>query len=87
MSADIVLARNADRFFVFTRDPQAPERLVSQGLDEGEVIELVRSLASPESGWQTHETAEPHSGRIAKMRTMIMRRLHRDQPVAAKSVR
>jgi hypothetical protein len=49
------------------------------------VIELVRSLAAPESGWQTHETAEPQSGRIAKMRTMIMRRLRRDQPAAARS--
>jgi len=83
MSADIVLAQKGDRLFVFTRDPEEPERLVSQRLDEGEVIELVRSLVAPEGGWQTHETADPASGRIAKMRTMIMKRLHRDEQPAA----
>jgi hypothetical protein len=85
MSADIVLAKKNDRFYVFTRDPEEPERLVSQGLDEGEVIELVRSLAAPEGGWQTHETAQPVSGRITKMRNMIMRRLRRSDQAATTS--
>ena len=85
MSADIVLARKDDRFYVFTRDPEQPERLVSQGLDEREVIDLISSLVEPEHGWQTHETAEPESGRIAKMRTVVMRRLHRGDQAATSS--
>ena len=85
MSADIVLARKDDRFYVFTRDPEQPERLVSQGLDEREVIELISSLVAPEDGWQTHETAEPESGRIAKMRIMVMRRLRRGDQAATSS--
>jgi hypothetical protein len=85
MSADIVLARKDDRFYVFTRDPEQPERLVSQGLDEREVIGLISSLVAPEDGWQTHETAEPESGRIAKMRTLIMRRLRRGDLAAMSS--
>jgi hypothetical protein len=85
MSADIVLARKDDRFYVFTRDPGQPERLVSQGLDEREVIDLISSLVAPEEGWQAHETAEPESGRIAKMRTVIMRRLHRGYQAATSS--
>ena len=86
VSADIVLAAQNDRLYVFTRDPENPERLVSQGLDEREVIELVRSLAEPDGGWGTHSTVEPApSGRIAKLGTTIMRRLRRDQPAAASS--
>ena len=85
MSADIVLARKHDRLYVFTRDPEQPERLVSQGLDEREVIELISSLVAPEDGWPTHETAEPESGRIAKMRSMVMRRLRRGDQAATTS--
>ena len=75
VSADIVLATQRDRLYVFTRDPEGPERLISQGLDEGEVLELIRSLAGPgaQSGGDMHSNAEP--GRIAKLRTTIMRRL------------
>jgi hypothetical protein len=81
LSADIVLANQGDRLHVFTRDPGDPERLVSQGLDDDEVIELVRSLATPEAkGGDTQSSAEQPSGRLAKMRTTIMRRLRRDQP-------
>jgi hypothetical protein len=86
VSADIVLAAQNDRLYVFTRDPENPGRLVSQGLDEREVIELVRSLAEPDEGWGTHLTVEPApSGRITKLGTTIMRRLRRDQPAAASS--
>jgi hypothetical protein len=85
LSADIVLARQDDRLYVFTRDPENPERLVSQGLDVGEVLELVRSLAAPESGADTHSNAEPaSSGRIAKIRSKIMRRLRRGERAAAR---
>ncbi|HEY6686223.1 MAG TPA: hypothetical protein VI094_08460 [Propionibacteriaceae bacterium] len=81
LSADIVLANQGDRLYVFTRDPDDPERLVSQGLDDDEVIELVRSLATPEAkGGDTQSSAEQPSGRLAKMRTTIMRRLRQDQP-------
>jgi hypothetical protein len=81
LSADIVLANQGDKLYVFTRDPGDPERLVSQGLDDDEVIELVRSLATPEAkGGDTQSSAEQPSGRLAKMRTTIMRRLRRDQP-------
>ena len=75
VSSDIVVARQRDRLYVFTRDPEGPERLISQGLDEGEVLELIRSLAGPgaQSGGDMHSNAEP--GRIAKLRTTIMRRL------------
>jgi hypothetical protein len=78
LSADIVLARQRDRLYVFTRDPEAPERLVSQGLDEGEVLELIRSLAGPDlhgSGDSQSNAGPARSGRIAKLRTTIMRRL------------
>jgi hypothetical protein len=80
LSADIVLARQDDRLHVFTRDPENPAQLVSQGLDNGEVLELVRSLAIPEAdGGELHSSDEP-SGRIAKIRSKIMRRLRRDVP-------
>jgi hypothetical protein len=86
LSADIVLARHDDRLYVFTRDLEDPERLVSQGLDEGEVLELIRSLAAPDSGRDTHSDAEPaRYGRIAKIRTKIMRRLHRREGTPASS--
>jgi hypothetical protein len=78
LSADIVLARQRDRLYVFTRDPEAPERLVSQGLDDREVLELIRSLAGPDlyGGGDSQSTAQrTRSGRIAKLRTTIMRRL------------
>ena len=84
LSADIVLADQGDRLYVFTRDPDDPGRLVSQGLNDDEVIELVRSLAVL-GDWDTQATVEPPSGRIAKIRTMIMRRLRRDQPATARS--
>ena len=73
---------------VFTRDPEDPERLVSQGLDEGEVLQLIRSLAAPDadSGGDAHSNAEPsRSGRIAKIRATIMRRLRRGEPAPASS--
>jgi hypothetical protein len=78
LSADIVLARQRDRLYVFTRDPEAPERLISQGLDDREVLELIRSLAGPDlyGGGDSQSTAQrTRSGRIAKLRTTIMRRL------------
>ena len=90
LSADIVLAQRGDRLFVFTRDPEDPVRLVSQGLDDDEVIELARSLAVPDADrdGDSHPTAEPApSGRIAKVRTTIMRRLRRGQPAAQDSAR
>jgi hypothetical protein len=81
LSADIVLAAQGDRLYVFTRDPDDAERLVSQGLDDDEVIELVRGLATPEGkGGHGQSSVEQPSGRLAKMRTTIMRRLRRDQP-------
>jgi hypothetical protein len=84
LSADIVLAKLGDRLYVLTRDPEDPEQLVSQGLDKGEVIELVRSLAVPDAdrGVDTHSSAEP-SGRLGKIRTTIMRRLRRGEQPAA----
>jgi hypothetical protein len=80
LSADIVLARQRDRLYVFTRDPESPEKLVTQGLDEGEVLELIQSLAGPDihSSRDMHSNAAP-SGRIAKLRGTIMRRLRRGQ--------
>jgi hypothetical protein len=78
LSADIVLARQRDRLYVFTRDAEAPERLISQGLDEGEVLELIRSLAGPDlyGGTDSKSNAQrTRSGRIAKLRATIMRRL------------
>jgi hypothetical protein len=81
LSADIVLGNQGDRLYVFTRDPDDAERLVSQGLDDDQVIELVRSLATPEDkGGDVQSNAEQPSGRLAKMRTTIMRRLRHDQP-------
>jgi hypothetical protein len=78
LSADIVLARRGDRLYVFTRDPDDPERLVSQGLSDDDVIELVRSLAVPEADDSGDiPSAERPSGRMAKIRTTIMRRLRR----------
>jgi hypothetical protein len=88
LSADIVLARQDDRHYVFTRDPEDPARLVSQGLDEGEVLELIRSLAAPDatSGGDLHSTAgATPSGRIAKIRTTIMRRLRRGEQTPARA--
>jgi hypothetical protein len=81
LSADIVLARQDDRLYVFTRDPDNPEQLVSQGLDSGEVLELVRSLAAPEAdGGELRSSAERvPPGRIARIRSKIMRRLGRGQ--------
>jgi hypothetical protein len=86
LSADIVLAKRRDQLHVFTRDPEDPARLVSQGLDEGEVLELVRSLAAPDAdgGGDARSTAKvPPSGRIAKIRTTIMRRLRRGEQAPA----
>lgn len=87
LAADIVLARQDDRLYVFTRDPEGPERLVSQGLDEDEVLELIGSLAGPgaHSG-DMHSNAEPApTGRIAKIRATIMRRLRRGERTPANS--
>jgi hypothetical protein len=73
-SADIVLAEQRDRLYVFTRDPDHPEELVSQGLDDDEVLRLVRSLAAPD----VHSNAEPSpSERIGKIRAAIIGRLRR----------
>jgi hypothetical protein len=86
LSADIVLARRDGRLYVFTRDPEDPERLVSQGLDEGEVLELIRSLAGPGAYGERdmHSNAESaRTGHIAKVRAKIMRRLHRGEPTTA----
>jgi hypothetical protein len=83
LSADIVLARRDGRLYVFTRDPEDPERLVSQGLDEGEVLELIRSLAGPGAYGEVDMHSNPESartGHITKVRAMIMRRLHRGEP-------
>jgi hypothetical protein len=80
LSADIVLAQQGDRLYVFTRDPEHPERLVSQGLDDDEVIELARSLAVPDADRDTDSyptDRRARSGRIAKVRNTIMRRLRR----------
>jgi hypothetical protein len=88
LSADIVLARQDGRHYVFTRDPEDPARLVSQGLDEGEVLELIRSLAARDaaSGGDSHSTADAAaSGRIAKIRTTIMRRLRRGEQAPARA--
>jgi hypothetical protein len=88
LSADIVLARQDDRLYVFTRDPEDPERLVSQGLDQHEVLELIGSLAGPgaHSGADMYSNAEPApTGRIAKIRTTIMRRLRRGERTSANS--
>ena len=80
LSADIVLAKQRDQLYVFTRDPEDPARLVSQGLDEGEVVELIRSLAGPDvlGSGDMQSNAAP-SGRIAKLRGTILRRLRRGQ--------
>ena len=85
LSADIVLASQDDRLHVFTRDPEDPEQLVSQGLDQGEVLELVRSLAAAEAAHgDLPPGAEPTArGRIAKIRGKIMRRLRRGEPTTA----
>jgi len=87
LSADIVLAGQDGRLYVFTRDPADPERLVSQGLNDDEVIELVRSLGLPEAdhGRDT-QSAEGTPGRLTKIRGTIMRRLRREQPTADQSV-
>jgi hypothetical protein len=88
LSADIVLARQGGRHYVFTRDPEDPARLVSQGLDEGEVLELIRSLAARDaaSSGDLHSTAgAAASGRIAKLRTTIMRRLRRGEQASARA--
>ena len=87
LSADIVLAGRGDRLYVFTRHPEHPERLASQGLNDDEVLELIRSLAVPsEEGDAKRPTAESQ-GRIAKLRTTIMRRLRRDKPATGGSAR
>jgi hypothetical protein len=86
LSADMVLASRRDRLYAFTRDPEAPERLISQGLDEREVLELIRSLAGPDvysSGDSRSNAQQAPSGRIAKLRTTIMRRLRRSGRVPA----
>jgi hypothetical protein len=86
LSADMVLARRRDRLYVFTRDPEAPERLISQRLDEREVLELIRSLAGPDvhgSGDRQSNAAQAPSGRIAKLRATIVRRLRRSGRVPA----
>jgi hypothetical protein len=88
LSADIVLANRSDRLYVFTRDPDRPERLVAQGLDDDEVLDLIQSLAVPSTDRDEDKRATTESqpsGRIAKIRTMIMRRLHRGQPATASS--
>ena len=86
-SADIVLARQDGRLSVFTRDPADPGRLVSQGLDDDEVIELVRSLGVPEVDHSGDtQTAQSRPGRLSKIRGTIMRRLRREPSSTATSV-
>jgi hypothetical protein len=85
-SADIILAAEDDKLYTFTRDADDPERLVSQGLDKNEVIDLIRELAAPggESGEGSQATAETtDSGRIAKLRSSIRRRLRRGSELSA----
>ena len=85
-SADIVLAVHNGKLHVFTRDPEDPARLVSQGLDRNEVIELIRELAAPEviSAEASQATADTSAtGRIAKIRSTIMRRLRRSSDASA----
>jgi hypothetical protein len=85
-SADIVLADHNGKLHVFTRDPEDPARLVSQGLDRNEVIELIRELAAPEviSAEASQATADTSAtGRIAKIRSTIMRRLRRGSDASA----
>jgi len=80
LSGDVVLAEQSGRLYVFTRDPADPVRLVSQGLDDEEVIELVRSLSLPafEGGGEAQATAQSSpSARLAKARASLMRRLRR----------
>jgi hypothetical protein len=80
-SADIVLAARDDKLYVFTRDADDPERLVSQGLDGNEVMELIRQLAAPEaeSGEDSQVAGDTSEmGRLAKLRSTISRRLRRD---------
>jgi hypothetical protein len=87
LSADIVLARQRGGLFVFTRDPEAPERLISQGLDHDEVLELIRSLAGPDlhGGSDSRSNAKrTRSGRIAKLRATIMRGLRRGERLPAR---
>jgi hypothetical protein len=89
-SADIVLADLHGKLHVFTRDADDPERLVSQGLDRNEVVELIRELAAPEAhgaeaSQATANTSE--TGRIARIRSTIMKRLRRDQSSATTSAR
>ena len=88
LSADIVLANRSDRLYVFTRDPDRPDRLVAQGLDDDEVLDLIRSLAAPSEGRDQDKRATRESqpsGRIARIRSKIVRRLRRDQPATASS--
>jgi len=44
---DLVLADDGDRCHVFLRDPEHPDRLVAQGLDDGEWRDLLKHLARP----------------------------------------
>ena len=79
-SADIVLAEQDEKLYVFTRDADDPERLISTGLETAEVVELIRQLAAPEaeSGADLQATSDTSGmGRIAKIRGTIMRRLRR----------
>jgi hypothetical protein len=79
-SADIILAAEDDKLYAFTRDADAPERLVSQGLDKNEVIELIRSLAAPEmegGEWKEATAEASELRRLARIRSTIMRRLRR----------
>jgi hypothetical protein len=87
-SADIVLAKQRDRLYVLTRDAEYPEHLVSQGLDVDEVLELVRSIATPDGYREadTHANAEPSlPERIAKIRSTIIRRVRRGRRTAERS--
>jgi hypothetical protein len=48
-STDVILARQDDRLHVFLRDPNEPERFVSQGIDEGELRSLLERLVGQPS--------------------------------------
>lgn len=72
LSTDVVLAARDGRLHVFTRDPSDAARLVAQGMDREDTLEMLRSLATPlaapdsdskQAGETTAARAAPNSGR------------------------
>ncbi len=85
LSADIVLAKRRDQLHVFTRDPE----IRAAGLTRtrrGRGAGPVRSLAAPDADGARSPAEAPPSGRIAKIRTTIMRRLRRGEQAPASAV-